>query len=81
MNHDASPSAPEQPPAFATAAECRSWLEAAPLTDAAQMTALFLRELKALNRAAPAATERFEILELLRGPIYEAHEAFSRRFG
>jgi hypothetical protein len=79
MNHTSSP-VPDQPPAFATAAECRSWLEASPLTDAAQMTALFLRELKALNRAAPAAAERLEILELLRGPIYEAHEAFSRRF-
>ncbi len=76
---DASAS-PEPAPSFATAAECRTWLGTAPLTDAAQMMALFLRELKALNRATLAAAERLEILELLRGPIYETQDDFSKRF-
>ncbi|MDD5248068.1 MAG: hypothetical protein PHY45_03730 [Rhodocyclaceae bacterium] len=77
-----APSVPgaDPAPAFATAAACRSWLETAPLTDAGQMLALFLRELKALNRATLAAAERLEILELLRGPLYDAQEEFSRRF-
>jgi hypothetical protein len=68
------------PPTFTTAAECRTWLETAPLTDTAQMMAMFLRELRAQNRAALAANERLDILELLRGHIYETQEAFSRKF-
>lgn len=76
----ASPAGAEPAPAFADAAQCRAWLEQAPLTDAAQMMALFLRELKALNRAAISAVDRLDVLELLRGPIYEVQEAFSRRY-
>jgi hypothetical protein len=36
--------------------------------------------MKALNRATLPASERLDILELLRAPLYEAQEAFSRRF-
>ncbi len=71
---------PDQAPAFTTTAACRSWLQTVPLTDAAQMLALFLRELKLQNRATLEAVERLDILELLRGPIYEAQEEFGRRF-
>jgi hypothetical protein len=74
------PAGPEQAPSFVTAADCRAWLATAPLTDASQMMALLLRETLALNRATLPAAERLEILELLRGPIWEAQESFSRRF-
>lgn len=67
-------------PSFASAAACREWLAGAPLTDAAQMVALLLREVTALNRATLPAGERLEILELLRGPIHECQDAFGRRF-
>lgn len=70
----------DRAPSFATAAACRDWLAAAPLTDAAQMVAQLLRELKSLNGATLASGDRLEILELLRGPIYESQEAFSRKF-
>jgi hypothetical protein len=70
----------DRAPFFTTAAECRDWLAAAPLTDAGQMVAQLLGELKFLNDAALAPGDRLEILELLRGPVYESQEAFSRRF-
>ncbi|HEX8961664.1 MAG TPA: hypothetical protein VF801_01565 [Rhodocyclaceae bacterium] len=70
----------EQAPSFANAAECKAWLAAAPLTDAPQMMAAFMRELKAINRSALPAGDRLDILELLRGPVYETQEGFSRRF-
>ncbi|MDP2795206.1 MAG: hypothetical protein Q8O25_14215 [Sulfurisoma sp.] len=69
-----------QPPAFATAAECRTWLESQPLSNHVQMQAALLRSLNQLNRYRLAATERLAILELLREPVHTSQDDNIRRF-
>lgn len=75
-----SPAAGLDQPAFQTAAGCREWLERAPKTDAAQLQAMFLRQINLLNRVKLAADVRMDILELLRTPIRETQEESARKF-
>ncbi|MDO8931420.1 MAG: hypothetical protein Q7U97_03420 [Rhodocyclaceae bacterium] len=75
-----SPTGSDQPPAFSNTAECRAWLDKAPLTDVAQMHAMFLRQVNLLNRFVLPDIERLDILEILRGPIHETQEEISRKF-
>ncbi|MBU0751755.1 MAG: hypothetical protein KJ787_04270 [Gammaproteobacteria bacterium] len=69
-----------QPPAFTTAAGCRTWLAEQPVTNAVQMQAILLRQLNQLNRYALPATERLAIMELLREPVHASQDENSRRF-
>ncbi len=69
-----------QPPAFVTAAECRTWLEGQPLSNAVQMQAVLLRNLNQLNRYRLPAAERLAIMEVLREPVHGSQEDNTRRF-
>lgn len=77
---NATPAGADPLPAFRNAAECRAWLDGAPLIDAVQAQALLLSQVNLINRLALPADERLDILELLRGPIHDAQGEFSRKF-
>jgi len=80
MNFDLPSTGTEQPPAFTTAAHCRDWLKTVPLANAMQAQAIFLRQLTLLARFTLPITERFAVLETLRGPIRQAQDAMAKKF-
>lgn len=67
-------------PEFSTAAECKAWLDAAPLTQPAAAQARLLKALHLLDAYTLPLAERLAILELLRGPVSEVQEAGLKRF-
>lgn len=67
-------------PEFATAAACKAWLAAAPLTQPAAAQARLLKALHLLDAYTLPRSERLAILELLRGPVTEVQEANLKRF-
>ncbi len=69
-----------QSPAFVDAAGCREWLSTVPLANATQAQPMFLRQLELLHRFALPASERFAILEVLRGPLSDVQADLAKRF-
>lgn len=69
-----------KPLAFVTIAQCREWLEATPLSDAAHTQALLLQQLNQLNRVNLPGAERLGILELLRKPLIQTQREQAKRF-
>ncbi|MRR52208.1 MAG: hypothetical protein EG825_15085, partial [Rhodocyclaceae bacterium] len=74
------PTSRDHAPEFATAAECKSWLAAAPLTQPAAAQARLLKALHLLDAYTLPLAERLGILELLREPVTEVQEAGLKRF-
>lgn len=71
MNFDLPPTGTEQSPAFLDAPSCLEWLATVPLANAMQAQTMLRRQLSLLHRFSLPATERFAILEVLRGPLSE----------
>jgi hypothetical protein len=80
MNFDLPATGTEQTPAFLNAIACNDWLGTVPLANAIQAQAMFLRQLNLLHRFTLSPTERFAILESLRGPVSDVQEDASRKF-
>ncbi|MDP2825873.1 MAG: hypothetical protein Q8O52_24690 [Sulfuritalea sp.] len=80
MNFELPPTGTEQSPAFLNPTACRDWLLTVPLANAVQAQSLFLRQLGLLHRFTLPPTERFAILEALRGPLSEVQENAAIKF-
>lgn len=80
MNFDLPHTGTEQSPAFVSAIACQDWLVTVPLANAVQAQAMFLRQLNLLHRFALPATERFAILEALRGPVSDVQNDAVKKF-
>jgi len=74
------PTSRDHAPEFTTAAECKTWLAATPLTQPAAAQARLLKALHLLDAYTLPLTERLTMLELLRGPVTEVQEASLKRF-
>ncbi|HTY99589.1 MAG TPA: hypothetical protein VMB75_07130 [Rhodocyclaceae bacterium] len=77
---DLPPTGSEQPPAFTTAEECRSWLANSALADGARAQASLLGQLGLLKRYALPAAERLAVLELLEPTVAFAQTECQRKF-
>ncbi|MBK8118338.1 MAG: hypothetical protein IPK39_03195 [Sulfuritalea sp.] len=80
MNFDLPGTGTDQSPVFLNAADCRAWLAALPLANAAQAQPMISHQLNLLHRFALPPTERFAILESLRGPLSEVQDLAARAF-
>lgn len=80
MNFDLPGTGSGQSPVFLNAADCRAWLATLPLANAAQAQEMISRQLSLLHRFALPPTERFAILESLRGPLSEVQELAAKKF-
>ena len=80
MNFDLPATGTEQSPAFLNPSACRDWLATVPLANAVQAQSMFLRQLNLLHRFALPATERFAILEALRGAISDVQDDAAKKF-
>lgn len=80
MNFDLPPTGTEQSPAFLDAPGCIEWLATVPLANAMQAQSMLLRQLGLLHRFTLSTTERFAILEVLRGPLSEVQGDAALKF-
>ena len=80
MNFDLPGTGTDQSPVFLNATDCRAWLAKLPLANATQAQPMISRQLNLLHRFALPPTERFAILESLRGPLSEVQEVAARMF-
>ena len=80
MNFELPDTGVELTPAFPNAIACQDWLVTVPLANAVQAQAMFLRQLNLLHRFSLPATERFAILEALRGPVSDVQEDAAKKF-
>ena len=80
MNFDLPGTGTDQSPVFLNAADCRAWLARMPLANATQAQPMISRQINLLHRFALPPTERFAILESLRGPLSEVQDAAARQF-
>jgi hypothetical protein len=80
MNFELPATGTELSPAFLNAIACQDWLVTVPLANAVQAQAMFLRQLNLLHRYSLPATDRFAILEALRGPISDVQDDASKKF-
>ena len=80
MNFELPPTGNEQSPAFVNAAACEEWLTTVPMANAVQAQAIFLQQLHLLHRFTLSPTERFAILEALRGPVCTVQEDAGKKF-
>lgn len=80
MNFDLPATGTEQSPAFLNPVACHDWLGTVPLANAIQAQSMFLRQLNLLHRFALPATERFAILEALRGAISDVQDDAAKKF-
>ena len=80
MKFDLPATGDEHRPAFVDAAGCAEWLTRIPLANAAQTQPILLRQLDMMHRYALPPTERFAILEVLRGPICDVQENAVKNF-
>ena len=67
-------------PAFANAKECADWLEALPLTHSATAQMQLRAQLDLLVRAAIKPAVLFEMLELIREPLYFVQTESAKKF-
>lgn len=80
MNFDLPPTGTEQSPAFLDAHSCVEWLATVPLANSMQAQSMLRRQLSLLHRFTLPATERFAILEVLRGPLSEVQGDAAAKF-
>lgn len=80
MNFELPPTGTEQSPAFPDAAACKDWLDTVPMANAVQAQSMFLHQLHLLHRFTLASTERFAILEALRGRVCHVQEDAGKKF-
>lgn len=80
MNFDLPPTGTDQGPDFLDAMACKEWLATVPLANAVQAQSMLLRQLNLLNRYTLPATDRFAILEALRGPIAKVQDEAVKKF-
>ncbi|MCF8177388.1 MAG: hypothetical protein K9J74_02675 [Sulfuritalea sp.] len=80
MTFDLPATGTEPRPAFTNANECKDWLTTVPLANAVQAQAALMRQLNLLHRFSLQPNERFEILEVLAGPLIEVQEDASKKF-
>ena len=80
MNFELPPTGTEQAPAFLTAAACEEWLTTVPMANAVQAQSKFLHQLHLLHRFTLSPTERFSILEALRGPVSIVQDDAGKKF-
>ncbi|OHC66826.1 MAG: hypothetical protein A3H93_05980 [Rhodocyclales bacterium RIFCSPLOWO2_02_FULL_63_24] len=80
MNFDLPETGTEQSPAFVNAIACQDWLVTVPLANAVQAQSMFLRQLNLLHRFTLAPTDRFAILEALRGPVSDVQNDAVKKF-
>jgi hypothetical protein len=80
MSFDLPTTGNENRPSFADAAECREWLARIPLANVGQAQPILLRQLNLMHRYALPPTERFAILEVLRGPVCDVQEIAAKTF-
>ena len=67
-------------PAFGTAKECADWLEALPLTNSATAQTQLRAQFDLLARAAIKPALLFEMLELMREPLYFVQVETAKKF-
>lgn len=80
MNFELPHTGTEQSPAFLNAIACQDWLGTVPLANAMQAQSMFLRQLNLLHRYTLPPSERFGILEALRGPVSDVQEDAVKKF-
>ena len=80
MNFDLPPTGTDPSPAFVNAIACQDWLVTVPLANAVQAQSMFLRQLNLLHRFALPASERFAILDTLRGPVSDVQGDAVKKF-
>jgi hypothetical protein len=80
MNFDLPVTGTEQSPAFLNPIACHDWLATVPLANAVQAQSMFLRQLNLLHRFAMPATERFAVLEALRGAVIDVQDDAAKKF-
>jgi hypothetical protein len=80
MNFDMPATGTDPSPAFANAIACQDWLVTVPLANAVQAQSMFLRQLNLLHRFTLSPTERFAVLETLRGPISDVQSDAVKKF-
>lgn len=80
MNFDLPTTGTEQSPAFQNAITCQDWLVTVPLANAVQAQSMFLRQLNLLHRFTLPVSERFAILETLRGPLSDVQDDAVKKF-
>lgn len=80
MNFDLPTTGTEQSPAFSNAITCQDWLVTVPLANAVQAQSMFLRQLNLLHRFTLPVSERFAILETLRGPLSDVQDDAVKKF-
>lgn len=80
MNFDLPATGTELSPAFHNAIACQDWLVTVPLANAVQAQSMFLRQLTLLHRFTLPPSERFAILEALRGPICDVQDDAVKKY-
>ena len=80
MNFELPPTGTEQPPAFTTAVATQDWLGTVPMANAVQAQSMLLRQLNLLHRYSLPISERFAILEALRGPLCDVQDDAAKKF-
>lgn len=80
MNFELPPTGTEQAPAFLTAAACEEWLTTVPMANAVQAQSKLLHQLHLLHRFTLSPTERFSILEALRGSVCTVQDDAGKKF-
>lgn len=80
MNFELPPTGTEKSPAFLDAAACKDWLDTVPMANTVQAQSMVLQQLHLLHRFTLAPTERFAILEALRGRICHVQEEAGKKF-
>ena len=80
MTFDLPPTGTEQSPAFLTAITCQDWLATVPLANAVQAQSMLMRQLALLHRFTLPPSDRFAILEALRGPLGDVQDDAAKKF-
>ena len=80
MTFDLPPTGTEQSPAFLTAITCQDWLATVPLANAVQAQSMLMRQLALLHRFTLPPSDRFTILEALRGPLGDVQDDAAKKF-
>ena len=70
----------EQPPAFLTLDDCRTWIKSLPLSSPLQSQVFLLRELRLLDRYTLAGELRYGMLEALRETIQFVQSENAKKF-
>jgi len=80
MNFDMPATGTDPSPAFQNAIACQDWLVTVPLANAVQAQSMFMRQLNLLHRFTLSPSERFAVLETLRGPVSDVQGDAAKKF-